>query len=97
MHKDEGDLMGKMFEVEITSAGKHFLVGRVLNDCDVSSPGLVEPLPKGAVSGFKPNSTQRQTDKNMESSHIWLRFTFLVLFVAILIRVSYLGYIWIKR
>ena len=49
--------MGKMVQVEITSAGEHFQMARVLRHTKVHSPGLVEPLPKGAVSGVRTTLT----------------------------------------
>lgn len=97
VHKNQGDFMGKMLEVEIISAGKHFLVGRVVKDSDVSSPGLVEPLPKGVVSGIAANCTQSRTDKRVESNRIWLNIALVVLFVAVLMRICQLSFLWIKR
>lgn len=43
--------MGKMVEVEIYETGKHFVRGRLVENSEVISPGLSEPLPKGVVSG----------------------------------------------
>ena len=42
-----------MFEVVITSTGKHYLKGEVLTESLVSAPPRPAPLPHGAVSGTK--------------------------------------------
>ena len=97
VHKDEGDLMGKMFEVEITSAGKHFMVGRVVKDGDVSSPGLVEPLPKGVVSGVPQHNISRQSGSKQEKFQFLLKMTLVVLLVAVLVRFGQLGSMWLNR
>ena len=44
--------MGHMFEVEITSTGKHYLVGEVVKHSLVRMPSRPAPLPYGAVSGW---------------------------------------------
>ena len=44
--------MGRMFEVEITSTGKHYLVGEVVKHSLVRMPSRPAPLPYGAVSGW---------------------------------------------
>jgi len=48
--KDEG-LLGKLVEVVITSAGKHYLKCSVL--CNVQSLNVPSPLPKGQISGLQ--------------------------------------------
>ena len=51
--KDE-NLMGKMFEVDITSAGKHYLMAELVRDGQVRRPESVPaPLSKGQVSGAR--------------------------------------------
>ena len=50
--KDDS-LLGKMFEVVITSTGKHYLKGEVLTESLLSAPPRPAPLPHGAVSGTK--------------------------------------------
>lgn len=44
-------LLGKMFEVIITSTGKHYLKGDVVTESLVRVPLRPSPLPIGAVSG----------------------------------------------
>lgn len=43
--------MGKMFEVIITSTGKHYLKAEVMTESLVRVPARPSPLPAGAVSG----------------------------------------------
>ncbi|XP_035697378.1 threonylcarbamoyladenosine tRNA methylthiotransferase-like [Branchiostoma floridae] len=57
--KDE-KLLGKMVTVEITSTGKHYLMGRLLSD-EVTKVAIATPLPKGTVSGVQDN-LQEATD-----------------------------------
>ena len=49
--------MGKLVEVEIYETGKHFLKGRLVNNSEVISPGLRNPLTKGKISGLLKNVT----------------------------------------
>lgn len=44
--------MGKMVEVDIYEAGKHFMKGRPVPDARVFSPSITRPLAKGEVSGL---------------------------------------------
>lgn len=46
------EFKGKMIEVEIFEAGKHFLKGRPLDGSEVFTPSIAEPLQKGEVSGL---------------------------------------------
>ena len=47
--------MGKLVEVSIVSTGKHYLVGKLVNEKEVHRPKDVPPpLTKGQVSGI-PN------------------------------------------
>ena len=51
--KDE-NLMGRLFEVDIVSSGKHYLVGKLVNEKEVHRPKDVPPpLTKGQVSGIR--------------------------------------------
>ena len=51
--KDEM-LLGKMVEVEIVSAGKHYLMGELVKEAKVQRPlDVPPPLEKGQVSGVK--------------------------------------------
>ncbi|XP_074841994.1 threonylcarbamoyladenosine tRNA methylthiotransferase isoform X2 [Carettochelys insculpta] len=44
--------MGKMIEVNIYEAGKHFMKGRPVSDSNVFTPSITRPLAKGEVSGI---------------------------------------------
>ena len=46
--------MGKCVDVEITSAGKHYLKCRLLGMTGVHRPAVPLPQPKGQVSGAVP-------------------------------------------
>lgn len=46
------EFSGKMIEVEIYEAGKHFLKGRPVEDSRPFTPSIAQPLQKGAVSGL---------------------------------------------
>uniref|UniRef100_A0A8K9V415 tRNA-t(6)A37 methylthiotransferase n=1 Tax=Oncorhynchus mykiss TaxID=8022 RepID=A0A8K9V415_ONCMY len=48
------EFKGKMIEVEIFEAGKHFLKGRPLDGSEVFTPSIAEPLQQGEVSGLSP-------------------------------------------
>lgn len=48
----KSEFSGKMIEVEIFEAGKHFLKGRPVEDSRPFTPSITEPLEKGAVSGL---------------------------------------------
>ncbi|XP_069074868.1 threonylcarbamoyladenosine tRNA methylthiotransferase [Pleurodeles waltl] len=57
--KDPG-FMGKMVEVDIYEAGKHFLKGLPASDAKVYTPSISRPLAKGEVSGLTEESRARQ-------------------------------------
>ncbi|XP_048363979.1 threonylcarbamoyladenosine tRNA methylthiotransferase isoform X2 [Sphaerodactylus townsendi] len=46
------EFMGKMVEVDIYEAGKHFMRGQPIPDARVFSPSVTRPLVKGEVSGL---------------------------------------------
>ena len=89
--------MGKMVQVEITSAGEHFQMARVLRETEARSPGLVEPFPKGAVSGVKTENTLSKVELEHQASlwNDWKKIAVIVLVAAVVIDVLRLGYIWI--
>ena len=88
--------MGKMVHVEITSAGEHFQMARVLHETEARSPGLVEPLPKGAVSGVRTENTLVKVDQGQPSLwNDWKKIALFILLAAVLIDVLRLGYLWI--
>ncbi|KAK2557791.1 Threonylcarbamoyladenosine tRNA methylthiotransferase [Acropora cervicornis] len=95
IHKSEGDLMGKMVHVEILSAGEHFQMARMLHEMAVQSPGSVEPLPKGAVSGLRTRHMPTDIVQNAEGPWSnWKRAAMVVLLAAVLIDVLRLLYLW---
>ncbi|KAI5106022.1 threonylcarbamoyladenosine tRNA methylthiotransferase [Silurus meridionalis] len=46
------EFKGKMIEVDIFEAGKHFLRGQPLEDSTVITPSINQPLKKGEISGL---------------------------------------------
>lgn len=46
------EFKGKMIEVDIFEAGKHFLRGRPVEDSTVITPSISQPLEKGEISGL---------------------------------------------
>ncbi|KAK3749168.1 hypothetical protein QZH41_010362 [Actinostola sp. cb2023] len=91
---DEGDFMGKIIQAQITSSGKHFLIGTVQTQADVLSPGLVEPLPKGAVSGMKMESVTTISNASSDSTHKWIKIGIFILFVAVILDIVKVGWSW---
>ncbi len=88
MPKDPA-LLGRMFDVEITDTGKHFLRGTVLGESLVNIPIVVTPLLPGQVSG-KESSRVSSSSPAVSESHspqsgglMDLRIM-LVIFVAVL-------------
>ena len=90
--------MGKMVHVKITSAGEHFQMARVLRETQVHSPGLVEPLPKGAVSGVRTKHAYDNTAQDRASPWSqWKKVAVVVLIAAVLIDVLRLVYLWTRK
>ena len=89
--------MGKMVQVRISSAGEHFQMAQVLRETEARSPGLVEPLPKGVVSGFKTKNTPGSIaqDRTVSPWNHWKKVAVVVLIAAVLMDVLRLGYLWI--
>ncbi|XP_016308622.1 threonylcarbamoyladenosine tRNA methylthiotransferase-like [Sinocyclocheilus anshuiensis] len=46
------EFKGKMIEVDIYEAGKHYMKGRPVEDARVFTPSIAQPLQKGQVSGL---------------------------------------------
>ncbi|XP_066481020.1 threonylcarbamoyladenosine tRNA methylthiotransferase isoform X2 [Tiliqua scincoides] len=46
------EIMGKMVEVDVYEAGKHFLKGQPVSDARIFMPSVTRPLAKGEVSGL---------------------------------------------
>ncbi|EDO40392.1 predicted protein [Nematostella vectensis] len=89
--KDEGELMGKIVKVEMTSSGKHYLMGRVMQDEPARSPGLTQPLPKGAVSGMTTEKLQMESPR---SHNKWVKLAAVVLLLAVLADAVRLALSW---
>ena len=66
MPKDDA-LLGKMFEVVITTTGKHYLKGDVLPQSLARAPSRPTPLPRGTVSGA--TDWKRKTTEATVASH----------------------------
>ena len=66
MPKDDA-LLGKMFEVVITTTGKHYLKGDVLAESLTCAPSRPTPLPQGTVSGA--TEWKRRTTEATVTSH----------------------------
>ena len=84
--EDVEGLMGKYVEVEITSAGKHYLMASLVPGSLENAVQLPEPLAKGAVSGAVQ---QCAVNTASSSSSLLRRFVpsmLLVLFIAIILR-----------
>ena len=64
--KDDA-LLGKMFEVVITTTGKHYLKGDVLSESLACAPSRPAPLPQGTVSGA--TEWKKRTAKATVASH----------------------------
>ena len=81
MPKDPS-LLGKMFEVEITSTGKHFLKGSVVQDSLLRVLPRPQPLPPGQVSGAETHKSELVV-RNMEIKKSKLgRTDFILLAIA---------------
>ncbi|XP_051999451.1 threonylcarbamoyladenosine tRNA methylthiotransferase-like [Xyrauchen texanus] len=46
------EFKGKMIEVDIYEAGKHYMKGRPVDDAQVFTPSIAQPLQRGEVSGL---------------------------------------------
>jgi len=87
--------MGKIVQVKITSSGKHFLKATINKESDILTPGLVEPLPKGVVSGVKADCvTTSNAISNVTTTPTWLKIGIFVLFVAVVLDVVKVGWSW---
>lgn len=66
------EFLGKMIEVDIYEAGKHFMKGKPADNGKIHTPSIVRPLQKGEVSGlmeeFKPFSANGSA---LPAYHFW--------------------------
>lgn len=89
--------MGKMVQVQITSAGEHFQMARVLHDSEVHSPGLVEPLPKGVVSGVRKSTGESIAQYQESPWNQWKKAAVIVFLAVVLVDVLRLFYLWTSQ
>uniref|UniRef100_A0A3B4YDK8 tRNA (N(6)-L-threonylcarbamoyladenosine(37)-C(2))-methylthiotransferase n=1 Tax=Seriola lalandi dorsalis TaxID=1841481 RepID=A0A3B4YDK8_SERLL len=62
------EFKGKMIEVDIYEAGKHFLRGQPVEDSKPFTPSIAAPLRKGEVSGLMQVNTHTHTCTQIQSS-----------------------------
>ncbi|KAJ4930703.1 hypothetical protein JOQ06_025011, partial [Pogonophryne albipinna] len=62
------EFKGKMIEVDIYEAGKHFLKGRPVEDSKPFTASIAAPLQKGEVSGLKQKQHFPQKGKDSNES-----------------------------
>lgn len=60
--------MGQLVDVEITSAGKHFMLCNIIGINTSMDPTLPKPLPKGQVSGIEPRQATIQSQPTQMSA-----------------------------
>ncbi|XP_069469676.1 threonylcarbamoyladenosine tRNA methylthiotransferase [Ambystoma mexicanum] len=65
------EFMGKMVEVDIYEAGKHFLKGRPVLDAKVYTPSISRPLAKGEVSGLTEEFRGRRANISISEPGIF--------------------------
>uniref|UniRef100_A0A673CNE0 tRNA-t(6)A37 methylthiotransferase n=1 Tax=Sphaeramia orbicularis TaxID=375764 RepID=A0A673CNE0_9TELE len=73
------EFKGKMIEVDIYEAGKHFLKGRPVEDSKPFTPSIAAPLQKGEVSGL--------LQVNMHTLYILFFFFSLYIFIIFLVQI----------
>ncbi|XP_077496580.1 threonylcarbamoyladenosine tRNA methylthiotransferase [Amblyomma americanum] len=79
--------MGQLVDVEITSAGKHFMHCNIIGVNTSMDPTLPRPLPKGQVSGIKPRQATIQsqpTQANAIFSGYHLSVTVTAMLIAVI-------------
>jgi threonylcarbamoyladenosine tRNA methylthiotransferase CDKAL1 len=87
------ELLGKMFDVRITSTSKFSMVGELLNSTEVIRPSLADPLEKGQVSGAPHHLNASQLTPLHKKKYF--KYTFvLVLLAAVIFRIMQLVNLW---
>jgi len=84
------ELMGKMFDVNITSTSKFSMIGELINSSEVIRPSLAEPYQQGEVSGADSLPIQDNITINHQQSNEILSFnknsyfksTFVIVLIA---------------
>ena len=86
----DDNLMGKMIEVDIISAGKHYLIGTLASGGRVRRPeNIPPPLSKGRVSGSQLTlrGHYQGTPPDEYPAHpIWIQFSVMAIIIAILLK-----------
>jgi len=91
----DGDYVGKVVKVRITSAGKHYMMCEVLSDLKPCHrpAGVPSPLEQGQVSGLEhlPSDSTQEVHKDVKCDvkggrDVWLLLGLLTLVVALVIR-----------
>lgn len=62
------EFKGKMIEVDIYEAGKHYMKGQPVEDARVFTPSIAQPLQKGQVSGLPQVSLLDRLNMNIACS-----------------------------
>ncbi|ROL55340.1 Threonylcarbamoyladenosine tRNA methylthiotransferase [Anabarilius grahami] len=62
------EFKGKMIEVDIYEAGKHYMKGRPVEDAQVFTASIAQPLQKGQVSGL-PQMDMTDWRPRVQTSH----------------------------
>ena len=78
--------MGRMFEVEITDTGKHYLVGEVVRQSLVHMPSRPPPLPYGTISG--PKQTKSSGTRTASIDRVLIAVALLIVCVAVFVHYS---------
>ena len=78
--------MGRMFEVEITDTGKHYLIGEVVRQSLVHMPSRPPPLPYGTISGA--NQTKNTGTRTTSIDRLLIAVALLIVFVAVFVHYS---------
>jgi len=90
------ELMGKMFDVRITSTSKFSMIAELLNSTEVIRPSLADPFQKGQVSGAPVQAAQQPVihTNYLNSLHKNIFFQYTLIFVllfAVLVRILQLA------
>ncbi|XP_056618548.1 threonylcarbamoyladenosine tRNA methylthiotransferase [Triplophysa dalaica] len=74
----KSEFKGKMIEVDIYEAGKHYMKGHPVEDAQVFTPSIAKPLQKGQVSGLPQelkvshqNGVHVSKDSSMLTGLLW--------------------------
>uniref|UniRef100_A0A8C1PKJ9 tRNA-t(6)A37 methylthiotransferase n=1 Tax=Cyprinus carpio TaxID=7962 RepID=A0A8C1PKJ9_CYPCA len=68
------EFKGKMIEVDIYEAGKHYMKGQPVEDARVFTPSIAQPLQKGQVSGLPQVSLLDRLNMNISHYCVFVDF-----------------------